>query len=244
MNFVVVIPARYNSTRLPGKPLVMINGVEMIVRTYSQCLKAVEASKIYVATDDDRIVKVCDDNNIQVLMTPHDCMTGTDRIAEVAKSVAADCYINVQGDEPLFNPMDIKMLIKQASQNPEDIINGYTPIHDEAEFRSGSIPKVVMRPDNRLLYMSRAPIPTSKEHDFPTAFRQVCAYAFPKSALLSFSESTQKTPLESIEDIEILRFLELGYDVRMILMSDDSIAVDNPEDVGKVETRLAKTGIS
>ena len=242
MRYVVVIPARYQSTRLPGKPLVDLCGVPMVVRTYRQCLEAVEAKNIYVATDDERIADECRRYDVQVVMTSEDCLTGTDRIAEVAKSIKVDTYINVQGDEPVFNPKDIIQLIDEAAKHPDDIINGYCAISAAEDHASGSVPKVVMRPDGRLLYMSRAPIPTTKKHEFVKAWRQVCAYAFPRAALEAFSSSAGKTQLEKIEDIEILRFLELGFEVRMIEMSDDSIAVDNPEDVAKVEARLRQLG--
>lgn len=242
MRYIVVIPARYQSSRLPGKPLVNLCGVPMIVRTYRQCIKVVPAERVCVATDDDSIRAVCEKEGIRVVMTSGNCLTGTDRVAEVAQKIEADTYINVQGDEPVFNPDDLSALIESASAHPLDVINGYCPIRDEEMFRSSSIPKVVMRPDGRLLYMSRAPIPTSKTHDFTKAWRQVCAYAFPKTALEKFSLSTSKTPLEAIEDIEILRFLELGWEVRMIPMSEVSVAVDNPEDVARAETVIRSLG--
>lgn len=242
MRYIVVIPARFQSSRLPGKPLVNLCGVPMIVRTYRQCTKVVPAERVCVATDDDSIRAVCEKEGIRVVMTSGNCLTGTDRVAEVAQKIEADTYINVQGDEPVFNPDDLRALIESASAHPQDVINGYCQITDEEMFRSSSVPKVVMRPDGRLLYMSRAPIPTSKAHDFTKAWRQVCAYAFPKRALEKFSLSTSKTQLEAIEDIEILRFLELGWDVRMIPMSDVSVAVDNPEDVVRAEAAIRSLG--
>ncbi len=243
MKFVVIIPARYQSSRLPGKPLVNICGVPMVVRTYRQCVKALPPEMVYVATDDERIAAVCREYGIQCLMTSADCLTGTDRIAEASGMVDADCYINVQGDEPIFNPDDIGNLMATAKMHPQEILNGYCLITSEDLFRSSSIPKVVMRPDGRLLYMSRAPIPTNKNYGFNDAWRQVCAYAFPGKALQAFSVARTKTPLEQIEDIEILRFLELGWDVRMIPMSDDSVAVDNPEDILKAEKRILEMGL-
>ncbi len=244
MKYAIIIPARYQSSRLPGKPLVTLSGVPMIVRTYRQCLKAVPAESVFVATDDEQIKSVCQQYGLNVLMTSSDCLTGTDRVAEAAKLVEADTYINVQGDEPVFNPEDIRHLIDEAGKNPEFVINGYCRINDEEQFRSPSTPKVVLRPDGRLLYMSRAPIPTNKAHGFGMAYRQVCAYAFPKAALLAFTAQQQKTPLEQIEDIEILRFLELGWEVKMLLMSDRSVAVDNPEDVAKAEAAIQRLGLS
>lgn len=238
MKSVVVIPARYQSSRLPGKPLVNLCGVPMIVRTWRQCLQAVAAECVFVATDDDRIEAVCRAHGAQVIRTSPDCLTGTDRVAEVARQVTADTYLNVQGDEPVFNPGDLRALIAQAEQHPQDIINGFCSITAEDLFRSPTTPKVVMRPDGRLLYMSRAAIPTSKLLTFGPAWRQVCAYAFPPAALAAFSSQTRKTPLEQVEDIEILRFLELGFEVRMIPMTDQSVAVDTPEDVARAELAI------
>lgn len=238
MNYCIIIPARYESSRLPGKPLIDLCGTPMIVRTYQQCIKACPSEKVYVATDDKRIRDVCESNNIQVIMTSSECLTGTDRIAECSKYIDADVFINVQGDEPLFNPKDLDILISYVEKYPSEILNGYCRINDENLFRSGSIPKVVFRPDGRLLYMSRSPIPTNKKQGFEQAWRQVCAYAFPRKALKDFSSISEKTRLENIEDIEILRFLELGWEVRMIELSSESIAVDTPDDIQRVEAAI------
>lgn len=234
MRFIVVIPARYRSSRLPGKPLIDIAGETLLRRTYLQCLKALPPELVYVATDDERIRAHCEATGMRVVMTSPDCPTGTDRVAEVARNIPADLYINVQGDEPLFNPDDIGAILKAADRHPRTILNGYAPIEEEALFRSPTIPKVVLRPDGRLLYMSRGAIPTTKSFSFVRAWRQICIYAFPPDALQAFAASGGKTPLEQLEDIEILRFLELGYEVNMVPMSAHSIAVDTPEDVQRV----------
>lgn len=243
MKFLVVIPARYKSSRLLGKPLIKLCGVPMIVRTYQQCVRAVPAEQIVVATDDDRIRTACETSGIRVVMTSSSCLTGTDRLAEVARMISARTYINVQGDEPVFNPLDLRALIDAAGEYPNQIINGYCKIDNEEMFRSSSTPKVVIRLDGRLLYMSRGAIPTDKNHGFQGALRQVCAYAFPKDALKEYTSVSAKTPLEAIEDIEILRFLELGWEVRMIKMSDQSVAVDTVEDVSRAESAIRKLGL-
>lgn len=235
----IVIPARYQSGRLPGKPLIKIAGVPMIERTYRQCAKAFPASDIYVATDDERIAVSCRVAGIQVIMTSRNCLTGTDRVAEAARYIDADILINVQGDEPLFNPDDIRMFVAAALEHPDEVLNGYGEITDETLFRSTSMPKVVFDKQERLLYMSRAAIPTTKHNQFEIAWRQVCIYAFPRSALEQFSSHKEKTRLEAVEDIEILRFVEMGVPVRMVRVSSDSIPVDNPEDVALVEAVLA-----
>jgi 3-deoxy-manno-octulosonate cytidylyltransferase (CMP-KDO synthetase) len=171
---------------------------------------------------------------MQVMITSPACLTGTDRVAEVAANVEADYYINVQGDEPLINPRDITSVIEATQQFPGEVINGYCRIDSDSLYYSLSIPKVVFRPDGRLLYMSRSPIPGNKKAVFEKSWRQVCVYAFPKKSLLDFSSRIKKTSLEEVEDIEILRFLEMGYEVRMIPLSADSVSVDTPDDVGRV----------
>ena len=237
MKSIIVIPARIQSSRLPRKPLIQIAGKSLIQRTYERCNLAVPKERIYVATDNSEIFKHCEQNDIQVLMTSENCLTGTDRVAEVAEQIEADYYINVQGDEPLMNPQDIIDTIKAAEKYNGEIINGYAPI-DEQDYLSLTVPKVVLRPDGRLLYMSRSPIPGNKNAVFQKAWRQVCVYAFPKVTLKKFKKQAKKTLLEAEEDIEILRFLELGYEVRMIPLSVDSISVDMPEDVERVKLKL------
>ena len=234
MNYYLVIPARYNSKRFPGKPLVNICGIPMIIRTYNQCIKVVPKSKILIATDDVRIKRVCEKEKINVVMTSKNCLTGTDRIAEVAKKYKADFYLNIQGDEPICNPADIKKLLKVAKKNPNTIINGYTESKTKKNFYSGNIPKVVFRKDGRLLYQSRAAIPTTKNKRFIKSWRQVCIYSLPFKSLIAFKSVRNKTPLEKIEDCELLRFLELGYEVQMIKMSDKSVAVDTKENLNEV----------
>ena len=240
MDFIIVIPARYKSTRLPGKPLVSILGKSMVQRTYEQCVKAVSEELVYIATEDQRIVEHCQLNNMNVLLTSDSCLTGTDRIGEVATKIKADYYINVQGDEPMFNPDDILKVIETIKTDSGLIVNGYCAITENEMYESRSVIKTVFRPDGRLLYMSRSSIPGNKSGMFKKAWRQVCIYAFPSEALAAFTNCKIKTILEEEEDIEILRFLELGMEVKMVELSSQSIAVDNPEDIIRVENELRK----
>jgi 3-deoxy-manno-octulosonate cytidylyltransferase (CMP-KDO synthetase) len=235
MNFVLIIPARYKSSRFPGKPLTLLKGKSMIRHVYDQCLKAVPRDSIYVATEDKRIADHCKKNNIQFLMTSDECLTGTDRLCEVSKLVEADYYINIQGDEPLFNPIDIQNLIQELSKqkNLYDVYCGYCSIDSEDTFFSFNMPKVIFNKRKELIYISRAPIPSNKQNEFKKGFRQVCGYAFSKRSLEIF-DIKSKTYFESIEDIELLRFLELGVKVKMVEMSKKSIPVDVKEDIEKV----------
>ncbi len=240
IDYLLIIPARYQSKRLPGKPLINIKGVPMIIRTFNQCNKVVPRSKILVATDDKRIQKECKKNNIKTIMTSKNCLTGTDRIAEVSKKIKKDFYINVQGDEPICNPADIIKIIKYAKKFPNQIINGFTSIKDKKSYYSPNIPKVVFQNDGYLLYTSRAPIPTNKKRSFSKAWRQVCIYSFPYKSLKSYTAAKKKTTLESIEDLESIRFLELGYKVKMLKMSNKSMAVDTREDLLRIKKLIKK----
>jgi 3-deoxy-manno-octulosonate cytidylyltransferase (CMP-KDO synthetase) len=238
MKSVIIIPARMASSRLPKKPLIDILGKSLLERTFEQCSKAVSPDRIYVTTDHIEIYNHCKERGINVLMTSDTCLTGTDRIAEVAEMLDADIYINVQGDEPLINPDDILELIKNAELHPTKILNGFTEIFTIEDYQSRTVPKVVFREDGRLLYMSRSPIPGTKNLNFTKSYRQVCIYAFPKVALQEFASRKQKTQFEEAEDIEILRFLEMGFDVQMVRLSGASISVDVLADLEKVKLYL------
>lgn len=236
--FVVVIPARYESSRFPGKPLVDLCGKSVIRWVWEKCVHAVGEDLVVVATDDKRIEKHCHEFGMKVLMTSKDCLTGTDRICEVAKLVERDFYINVQGDEPLIDSEDILAILDTARSQKTSVINGMCPIKDEKDFRSPNVPKVISSPNGDLLYMSRAPIPTGKKNEFAKAYRQVCIYSFPRNALLDFGKQPKKSPVEEIEDIEILRFLEMGYSVKMIDLKGSDVAIDTEEDLQRARKLL------
>ncbi len=241
MKPIIIIPARYKSSRLPGKPLKDIQGKSMIQRTYERCLETLPAQDVYIATDNTTIQQHCEQFNANVIMTSSSCLTGTDRIAEAVEQINCDVVINVQGDEPVINPNDIIKIIDAAKQHPGEIINGIAGIDTDEEFNNPSIPKVVTAPNGKLLYMSRGAIPTTKQLQFKSAWKQICIYAFPLDSLRAFAKQTVKTPLEQIEDIEILRFIEMGYDVRMIELSGSSFAIDTPEDLERVREYLNAT---
>ncbi len=234
MRFALIIPARYQSSRFPGKPLAEINGRAMVLHVWDRCVETTGKQHVHIATDNKRIHNACVAAGACVIMTPSDCLTGTDRVHAAAKEINADIYVNVQGDEPLLSPADLQTVIDASRQYPTEVINAMCKISREEDFRSLTVPKVVVRPDGRLLYMSRAAIPGSKNAGFRGAMKQVCIYAFPKEALSAFAISGKRTPLEETEDIEILRFLELGFEVRMIEVSSQSVAVDTPSDLERV----------
>lgn len=231
----VYIPARYKSSRLPGKPLIKLAGKEMILHVCERVALAVGSDNVEVLTDDMRIFDVVDSAGFQVSMTPEGCLTGTDRIAEAVKNSDIDIAINVQGDEPLIPIEDVKRVFDQS--NDKEIINCYTSISTKEDLNRSTLPKVVFDEDGYLLYMSRAPIPNNKNLEHDKGFKQVCIYSFPKRALDLYGIGKEKTPLESIEDIEILRLIEKGYKVKMIEASS-TVAVDVQQDADLVEQLL------
>lgn len=234
MKKAIVIPARYQSSRYPGKPLIDLLGKSMIQRVFEICTEVVGAEHVFIATDDERIQNHCLENNMNVVMTSSSCLTGTDRVYEASLKIDADIFINVQGDEPLLNKEDIQVILDVAEKNPDKIINGMGKISNSEDFFSSTVPKVVADPNGKLLYMSRAGIPSNKSQQFDWGFRQVCIYSFPQNCLKHFYDYGKKTPLEDSEDIEILRFLELGHEVKMVEVSAESVAIDTEEDRERV----------
>ena len=239
MKKIIVIPARLSSSRLPNKVLLDLKGKTILQRVYEQCMK-VNGVVVFIATDSLKVKKSCLEYTQNVIMTSVEHKSGTDRIAEAIKGLDFEAVINVQGDEPLFNPIDIKKLITQVQQtnNKYEVFSGYCSIQNNEQFFSLDVPKVVFNHEEELLYMSRSGIPGNKRGDFVGGFRQVCAYAFSKKSLMKFCKFNRKTSLEEIEDIEILRFIEIGIKIKMIEMSQDSISVDREEDLLKVLKRL------
>jgi 3-deoxy-D-manno-octulosonate cytidylyltransferase len=235
-----VIPARYKSSRFEGKPLCIISGIPMIERTYNQAIQSKHLDKLVVATDDSRIEDFCKSKNIPVVLTSDSCLTGTDRIAEVSNSEHYDLYVNIQGDEPVVDPFNIDLVVEEFKKHGDKYIayNLYKNIESVDEVASPTIIKTIVNEKDELVYMSRAKVPFNKGKEDVNFNKQVCVYGFTKKALDTFAERT-KTLNEKFEDIEILRFIDMGYSVKMAKTEFDSIAVDIPEDVQKVEKFLA-----
>ncbi|NOR62220.1 MAG: 3-deoxy-manno-octulosonate cytidylyltransferase [Rhodobacteraceae bacterium] len=240
MRACIIIPARYSSTRYPGKPLVPLLGKAMILWVAELAAKCVGQAHVYIATDDERIASVVEDAGFNVLLTSNTAATGTDRLAEAALMVDYDLYINVQGDEPLIKPEDIAKVIAKKEENMGSIVNGYCWMAADENPDSRDIPKVVASEDDTLLYMSRAAIPSYKDQSCAPARykKQVCIYAFTKAELQAFAGFGRKGVVERHEDIEILRFFELGSKIILVETQPGSLAVDSPSDVANVERAL------
>jgi 3-deoxy-manno-octulosonate cytidylyltransferase (CMP-KDO synthetase) len=200
---------------------------------------ALPPDQIFVATDDDRIRRACEDERIRVVMTSSSCPTGTDRVSEAAQQINSSLIVNVQGDEPLIQPGDILAVIEAKRAFPRHVVNAMCPIRDPAHIESPNVPKVVLNERSELVYMSRAAVPYVRNRTTAVHhYRQVCIYGFDRVQLNAFAAHGRKSTLEEPEDIEILRFLDLGIPVRMVTVSDVPVAVDVPEDIARVERLL------
>jgi len=238
---IIVIPARYRSSRFKGKPLVKILGREMILRVADICKKIVKKNNLFIATDDDRIAKVVRKNNYNFIFTSTNCLTGTDRVSEVSKKINSKIYINVQGDEPAINPNDIKKIINGKKKYPNHVVCGFNEIKKDENPKNKNFPKVAISSNNELIYISRSLIPGMKSgYNKFKYLKQVCIYAFNKKELKIFGSKSKKSRLEKIEDIEILRCLENGARIKMIRLNGNSHPVDCKSDVKKVEKILKK----
>jgi 3-deoxy-manno-octulosonate cytidylyltransferase (CMP-KDO synthetase) len=226
--------------------LVPLLGKPMVLWVAEACEKALGRDSVIIATDDDRISHVAEDAGYTSQLTSPEALTGTDRVAEVARLRGGDTIINVQGDEPMVSPEDILKVAGVHMKNPERVVNGYIPLGQSENPANPNIPKVVLDGSENLLYISRQAIPGNKEgapHPEAVSYlKQVCIYAFSPGQLAMFVENPRRAPLESEEDIEILRFLELGQKVRMVRTFAQSLAVDVPADVEIVEQALRTMG--
>ena len=242
-DIVIVIPARYGSTRLPGKPLVSLGGTTMIQRVYERCKLSKLATRVIVATDDDRIIKAVEAFGGEARMTRNEHRTGTERVAEVAAHIDGQVFVNVQGDEPLLNPevvdAAISALLEDAATSVASVA---TPIKNKPDILDPNIVKTVLDFDENALYFSRAPIPWLRDAATKMEVRHLKhlgLYVFQRDALLEYPTLPQGT-LEKIEQLEQLRWLENGWKIRIAEVDHDSVSVDVLEDISKVEKLLQK----
>lgn len=248
MKIIGVIPARYKSSRFPGKPLADIAGKPMIYWVYQQCKKVEDFDAVYVATDDDKIFNTCKELGVDAVMTSDTHLTGTDRIGEVAGKIPADLYVNIQGDEPLIEPETIKAAIKPFYENKDlQISNLMTKITDPVDLVNFTVPKVIVNKDNIAVYLSRATAPYPKGKIDYSYYKQVCVYGFTPEALNFYCEYGKKygkARVEAIEDIEILRFIENGYRVQYVEVDSQTIAVDTQNDLKRVNDFVRDNNIT
>lgn len=230
---IALIPARFNSSRLPGKPLADIGGVPMVVRVWRQVRAAKSLTEVIVATDDDRIAAAVREAGGAVEMTLNTHQSGTDRIAEVARRITADIYLNVQGDLPFIAPEDLDALAAaMRADHSISMATLATRIADLEEWRNSNVVKVVCDEAGTALYFSRSPIPFWRDNPgFPSsALRHIGVYAYRRGFLLEFA-SWPPSRLEQLEKLEQLRAIERGHRIRVINSVAPSLEIDTPEDL-------------
>ena len=235
MKTICIIPARYASTRLPGKPLRLIAGVPMICRVFDRAARAARVDVTVVATDDQRIFDAVVEHGGRSVMTRADHSTGTDRLAEaVGNFPDAELIINVQGDEPLINPKLIDDLIALFDDDEQiDMATVAVELTDAAEIQNPNNVKVVFDRQNYALYFSRAAIPFERNANRAKTFKHIGIYAYRKKFLLEYAKM-QPTPLEQAESLEQLRALENGHKIKVLISADKFIGVDTEEDLLEV----------
>ncbi|MCH7498626.1 MAG: 3-deoxy-manno-octulosonate cytidylyltransferase [Nitrospinae bacterium] len=252
---VAIIPARWASTRFPGKPLAQIQNKPMIQWVVEQAQKASRISEVIVATDDIRIVEAVHGFGGKAVMTSPDHATGSDRIAEVASGLKCDIVVNVQGDEPLIPPQNIDQVVDTLEKDPSlNVATLMMAINDPDEIADPHVVKVVADQKGRALYFSRSPIPfhrdewesgspedlsKSKDKGMTQVYKHIGLYAYTRSFVLELSRMAP-TPLEQLEKLEQLRILEHGIPIQIGITEQPSMGVDHSEDLERVERFLEK----
>ena len=237
MNVVVGIPARFASTRFPGKPLALLAGKPVILHVVDRALTA-DVGPVLVATDDTRIADAVEKSGAQVCMTRADHASGTERLAEAVADMDCDVVVNVQGDEPLLDPGAIRAVLEPFDREPElPMATLAHPIRDEFDLNDANVVKVVCNASGHALYFSRAPIPFLRNEAAATPLQHVGLYAYRKE-FLSMYGRLAPSPLEQAEHLEQLRVLYHGYDIAVRVGNFHCIGIDTPEDLKRAGMRL------
>ncbi len=237
---VAIIPARYASTRLPGKPLLEIGGISMIRRTYAQVLKSRQISDVLVATDDQRVMSHLLEYGLNAVWTSDQHESGTQRVCEAFQSLERtfELIVNVQGDEPFVDPQLLDNLVSQLLEGKADIATAKALIQDNPSIQDPNCVKVVCDLDHFALYFSRAPIPFLRGVDTGQwvstcdFFRHIGIYAFRKSALIKIAKISSSA-LERAESLEQLGWMENGLKIKVLQTDTFSLSIDTPEDLAK-----------
>jgi len=240
LSVVGVIPARYGSSRLPGKPLVDLQGKPLLYHVFQRCLKARSLSRVLIATDDDRIHKAAREFGAEVVMTGREHRSGTDRIAEAVQDIDADLVINIQGDEPLIDFRAIDQVVQLLKEDDAaDMVTLKAPIFSEEDLLNPNVVKVVTDERGYALYFSRAPIPfhRAKPQSFDDCYRHIGLYAYRRGFLMQFTKWTPST-LERMEDLEQLRALEHGARIKVGLTGASVFGIDTPEDLERIRKMM------
>ena len=244
---IVIIPARYASHRLPGKPLLQLSGQTMIERVYRRAQQIEAVDDVIVATDDSRIYDAVNGFGGKVVMTPKECRNGSERVGGVAKSLSAEIIVNLQGDEPLFPCEPISAAINALRE--DDKLNVATlggPLLKEQDWQNPSVVKVVLSANDMALYFSRAPVPWPRDDTFKPSeslLRHIGVYVYRRHFLLQLLDMPE-CELEKIEKLEQLRILYNGQAIKVLRATSLSPGVDTPEDIAVVEQLINEKGLS
>lgn len=240
MNVIGVIPARYGSTRFPGKPLALINGKPMIQHVYERVSKSIHLNGVYVATDHELIRETVEAFGGNVVLTDQNHETGSDRIEEVSRLIDGDFFVNIQGDEPLISNELIDEIVLNVKSEKSKVITAKTRILHVEDINNPNVVKVVTDKLGNALYFSRSTIPYNRAQKDVTYYKHLGIYAYPKEVLREFVK-LPTSHLENIEMLEQLRLIENGYSIKVVETEYDAVGVDTPEDIEKVERLLGGT---
>lgn len=234
-----VIPARWESTRFPGKPLALLKGTPVILHVAAQARKCKRVDEVVVATDDARIRDVVEKGGYRAVMTAPHHACGTDRITEVAQNSVAGIIVNIQGDEPMIDPASVDRAVEALLNDPTlNVATLAVPIRDDETFHDPNAVKVVFDDNNMALYFSRAPIPYNRgKAQGAPRHKHLGLYVYRRKFLLEFSRMEQGG-LEKTEQLEQLRILQNGMGIKVIVTATDSIGIDTPEDLKRAEDML------
>lgn len=235
---VIVIPARYGSTRFPGKPLAPLWGKPLIQHVYQRALQSKRCSRVIIATDDPRIAAAASGFGAEAAMTSPDHPSGTDRVAEVARGLEADLIVNLQGDEPLVDPAAIDAAVEPLAADASIPMGTLcAPIEETADLANPHVVKVVVDRAGFALYFSRLPIPFVRDGGGDaTRYRHIGLYVYRREFLLKLADLSP-TPLEQAEKLEQLRVLEHGHRIRVVVVPKASPGIDTPADLAALESR-------
>ncbi len=238
MKIIGIIPARYKSSRFLGKPLMNILGKPMIWWVYNNAKKVKELDEVYVATESDLIVKKCNELGINVIMTSDKHLTGTDRVGEVSRKIKGDIYAVLMGDEPLIKPEEVSLVINaMLNDNKISTCMLATKFKNPIDVVNSTTIKLAINDNDDLIFMSRSPIPYPKEILSYNFYKNIGLYAYTKKAL-NFFIKTKPGNIELAEGLEMLRFIENKKSVKVVKVDSDSMSVDTPKDLIRVENIL------
>ncbi len=237
MKNVVVIPARYGSTRLPGKLLLDLSGKPIIQWVYERACESALKDEVLIATDDDRIRRRCAAFGAAAVMTPADCPSGTDRVYQAIKETDAEAIVNLQGDEPEMRGDMIDALIRTVQQEKVGMATLCSVIGDRKEYEDPNVVKCVLDKNNSALYFSRAPLPFLRAGASLPLYKHIGIYGFSRSFLETFV-SLPKGRLEEAESLEQLRVLEAGYRIKVIVVEYEGTGIDTAADLERARQRI------